>query len=84
MLDGDVISAPEVRVSFTEPVACLTCCGAVVGDVAGHVDGPAVNAQVSHAAHKVPVLHREVLWQVGNSPKQQWTCQIQGPEVENK
>lgn len=48
-------------------VACLTCCGAVVSNVAGHVDGFAVDAKVSHAPHKVSVPDREVLRQVGNS-----------------
>lgn len=42
-------------------VICLTCCGAVVSDVTGHVDGFAVDAEVSHAAHKVPVSDWEVL-----------------------
>lgn len=41
--------------------ARLTCCGAVVSDVAGHVDGFAVDGEVSHAAHKVSVPDREVL-----------------------
>lgn len=48
-------------------VKCLTCCGAVVRDVAGHVYGSAVDAQVSHAAHKVSVPHGEILGQVGNT-----------------
>lgn len=46
---------------MSDHVARLTCCGAVVGDVAGHVDGFAVDAEVSHAAHEVPVPDREVL-----------------------
>lgn len=42
-------------------VTRLTCCGAVVCDVAGHVDGFAVDAEVSHAAHEVSVPDWEVL-----------------------
>lgn len=38
-----------------------TFCGAVVGDEAGHVDGLAVDPEVSHAAHEVSVSDREVL-----------------------
>lgn len=48
-------------------VPCLTFCGAVVSDVAGHVNGFAVDAEVSHAAHKVSVPDWEVLRQVGNA-----------------
>lgn len=39
----------------------LTFRGAVVGDEAGHVDGLAVDPEVSHAAHEVSVSDREVL-----------------------
>ena len=45
----------------------LTCRGAVVGDVAGHVDGFVVDPEVSHAAHEVSVPDGEVLGQVGNA-----------------
>lgn len=55
----------------------LTRRGAVVCNEAGHVHGPAVDLQVSHASHKVSVPHREVLWQVGNSTQKQRTGQVQ-------
>lgn len=60
-------------------VAGLTFRGAVVGDVAGHVDGLVIDAEVSHAAHKVPVPDWEVLGQVGNAAEQQRSCQVQRP-----
>lgn len=41
--------------------ARLTFRGAVVGDEAGHVNGLAVDPEVSHAAHEVSVSDREVL-----------------------
>lgn len=44
-----------------------TFCGAVVSDVAGHVDGFAVDSEVSHAAHEVSVPDREGLRQVGDA-----------------
>lgn len=57
----------------------LTCCGAVVGDVAVHVDGPTVDTQVPHAADKVAVPHGEVFRQVGNPAEQQRPSQVQRP-----
>lgn len=39
----------------------LTWCGAIISDVAVHVDGLAVDAELSHAAHKVSVLDWKVL-----------------------
>lgn len=62
------------------PWSHRTCPGAVVGDEAGHVHVPAVDGQVPHAAHELPVLHREVLGQVGDAPQEQGARQIQGPE----
>lgn len=47
-------------------VACLTWCGSIVSDVAVHVDGLAVDAELSHAAHKVSVSDWKVLREVGN------------------
>lgn len=60
-------------------MCCLTCCSAVVGDVAIHVDGSTVDAQVPHAADKVAVPHREVFRQVGNPAEQQRPSQVQRP-----
>lgn len=58
-------------------LCCFTRCGAVVSDVAVHVDCSAVDAQVPHAADKVAVPHGEVFGQVGNTTKQQWSSQVQ-------
>lgn len=38
-----------------------TCCGAVVCNVTVHVDGFAIDPEVSHAACEVSVPHWEVL-----------------------
>lgn len=71
---------PRGRRSPTIPrPSCRTRPGAIVGDEAGHVHVPAVDGQVPHAAHKLPVLHREVFGQVGDAPQEQGACQIQGP-----
>lgn len=56
-----------------------TCGGPVVGDVGGQVDAFAVDVEVSHAAHKVPVSDGEVLRQVGDPSEEQGTCEVQGP-----
>lgn len=56
-----------------------TCSGPVVGDVGGQVDAFAVDVQVSHAPHKVPVSDGEVLRQVGDPSEEQGTCEVQGP-----
>ena len=74
------VPLPRGRRSPTIPRAsCRTCPSAIVGDEAGHVHVPAVDGQVPHAAHKLPVLHREVFGQVGDAPQEQGACQIQGP-----
>ncbi len=52
---------PPLQFNLVYHVACLTCCGAIVSDIARHVDGFAVDAEVSHAAHEVSVPDREVL-----------------------
>lgn len=56
-----------------------TCSSSVVGNVGGQVDAFAVNVQVSHASHEVPVSDGEVFWQVGDPSKEQGTCEVQGP-----
>lgn len=56
-----------------------TCSGPIVGDEAGHVRGLAVNRQVPHTAHKVSVLHREIIREVGNPTQKQWAGEVQGP-----
>ena len=40
---------------------------------------PAVDGQVPHAAHELPVPHREVFRQVGDAPQEQRPSQVQGP-----
>lgn len=56
-----------------------TCSSSVVGNVGGQVDALAVDEEVSHASHKVPVSDGEVFWQVGDPSKEQGTCEVQGP-----
>lgn len=50
---------------------------AVVSDEAGHVDVLAVDTQVLHAAHKLPVAYGEVLWEFGDSSEEQRAGQVQ-------
>lgn len=54
-----------------------TCPGAIVGNERSHVHNPAIDGQVSHASHKLPAMHREVFWQVGDTTQKQRTGQIQ-------
>lgn len=56
-----------------------TCPGTVVGDEPGHVHALAVDGQVAHAAHELPVAHWEVLWQVGDAAQEKGPCQVQRP-----
>ena len=58
------------------PGAVPTCPGAIVGDKRSHVHDPAIDGQVSHASHKLPAMHGEVFWQVGDTTQKQGTSQI--------
>lgn len=77
MLKKNTINWPNARGELVARAERPTWSGAVVSDEAGHVDGFAVDGQVSHAAHEVPVPDREVLGEVGNSAEQQRAGQIQ-------
>lgn len=72
-----------LTVHWQEVILCflsrLTCGGAVVSNVAVHVDGSAVDSEVPHATHKVSVLHRKVFGEIGNPAEQQRPCQVQRP-----
>lgn len=50
---------------------------AVVGDEARHVYVLVVDTQVLHAAHKLAVAHREVLWEFGHPTEEQRSGQVQ-------
>lgn len=56
----------------------------IIGDVAGHVDRLAVNREVPHAADKLPVVHREIFWQVWDPTKQKRAGQVQRSEETKK
>lgn len=53
----------------------------IVGDEAGHVDVLVVYPQVLHAAHKLTVANRKILWEFGDSSKEQGTSEVQRPET---
>lgn len=59
----------------TEP----TCHSAIVGNKGRHVHSAAINVQVPHATDEILVGHREVFGEVGNTPQEQRTRQVQGP-----
>lgn len=50
---------------------------AVVSDKAGHVYVLVVDAQVLHAAHKLPVANGKVLWEFWDPSKEQGASQVQ-------
>lgn len=57
----------------------VTCRGPIVCNVGSQVDPFVVDVQVSHAPHKVPVGHWEVLRQIGDPSEEQGPCEVEGP-----
>lgn len=68
----------------SEPLVFPTWQRAIIGNETSHVNWLAVNGEVPHAAHKLPVVHWEIFWQVWDAAEQQRASQVQRSERTKK